>query len=267
MKYSEVNISPALAEKWLEKNIVNRSLRDYLVCSYARDMKEGKWLLNGEAIRFNKSGMLVDGQHRLSAIIRAGVTVKILVISEVDDNAAAIYDTGAKRNPADALRMWGCDPSLCNNQIIGMINLIRQTYMTKNNYKCTNSELKEIVDKYQDELRTVKSICVSRSGAVSVNSGIIMAGVFCAYMNGVDEDVLTSFTTILSNGFYEGAYQSAAIVLRNDIIQKKISFGGAQNRVDSLHAIEKAIYDFANRIPRKKSYAGCSIPIYSTFKL
>ena len=75
MKCEIMKVSPEMATKWLEKNIVNRRIRDYKVNAYARDMKNGDWRLNGEAIVFNKSGQLVDGQHRLNAIAKSGVTV------------------------------------------------------------------------------------------------------------------------------------------------------------------------------------------------
>ena len=265
MKCEVMKVSPEMATKWLEKNIVNRRIRDYKVNAYARDMKNGDWRLNGEAIVFNKSGQLVDGQHRLNAIAKSGVTVSTLVVNEVKDEDAEIFDEGITRKPADSLVMLGADSTLCNNQIIGMIHLVRMTYLRE--YRLTNSELKEIIDKYHDEILTVKKICSSRGGAVAVHSGIIMAGVFCAYMNGVDPDILKKFINILSDGFYEDKNQSSAIVLRNDIIQKKIQFGGHQNRLDALHAIEKAIFDFVNKTPRKKSYSGSSQPIYSTFEL
>jgi hypothetical protein len=70
-----MTVTPDQALKWLEDtNTNNRSVRDIHVQRLASDMKNGKWRgFNGEAIRFDSLGRLVDGQHRLWACTVAGV--------------------------------------------------------------------------------------------------------------------------------------------------------------------------------------------------
>ena len=80
MRIFEEYITPKTAEKYLEQNTNNyRRMNRNKVSIYARDMKNGSWQTNGEAIKFNKRGELVDGQHRLKAIMEADVPVKMLV--------------------------------------------------------------------------------------------------------------------------------------------------------------------------------------------
>lgn len=74
-----MTISPALAEEWLKKNTFNRRISPQSVSKYASDMVSGKWTLNHQGIAFDDKGVLVDGQHRLHAIISAGVSVDIMV--------------------------------------------------------------------------------------------------------------------------------------------------------------------------------------------
>jgi hypothetical protein len=50
------SVSPDLAAKWLEHNTRNRKLRQSVVNKYAADMREGRWLLTGDAIAFDKNG-------------------------------------------------------------------------------------------------------------------------------------------------------------------------------------------------------------------
>ena len=67
-------ITPKIAEQYLAKNSNNYSrLYKATVDQYAYEMLNGEWIFNGEAIKFNKSGKLVDGQHRLSAIVKSDV--------------------------------------------------------------------------------------------------------------------------------------------------------------------------------------------------
>src|SRR5437870_5147015 len=76
MKIREMEVGPELATRWLEGNVHNRKLREDVVARYARDMKAGRWLLTHEPIAFNKNGdTLVDGQHRLWAVVESGATV------------------------------------------------------------------------------------------------------------------------------------------------------------------------------------------------
>lgn len=101
------NISPSLAKKYLEQNTNNRHIRPSSVNKYARDMTSGKWKLTGEPIQFSKDGRLLNGQHRLAAIVKSNKPVKIVVMKNVDDSSVAFMDTGAKRSFADVLKMRG----------------------------------------------------------------------------------------------------------------------------------------------------------------
>jgi hypothetical protein len=66
-------VTPELAKQWLEANTHNRPLSEELVIAYMVDMLDGRWQYNGDAIRFDHTGRLIDGQHRLHACIEAGV--------------------------------------------------------------------------------------------------------------------------------------------------------------------------------------------------
>lgn len=72
-------ITPAMAKAYLEKNTLNRALSKPKVSQYARDMKAKHWLVNHQGIGFDEEGSLIDGQHRLNAIIEANVPVDMLV--------------------------------------------------------------------------------------------------------------------------------------------------------------------------------------------
>lgn len=102
-------ITPAMAEKLLEgsKDIKNRNVSDAHVAWLCAQMKGGKWTLNGEAIIFDDEGQLLDGQHRLWAIITSGVTVESLVTRGVDRKGFATIDTGNARTLANVLGIVG----------------------------------------------------------------------------------------------------------------------------------------------------------------
>ena len=100
-------VDPDLAARWLARNEANRNLRAAQVAKYAGDMTAGRWQLTGAAIQFAIDGRLLDGQHRLAAIIKSGVTVPMLVVRGLPPSAQAYMDTGAKRTVADQLGIAG----------------------------------------------------------------------------------------------------------------------------------------------------------------
>lgn len=98
-----VKMNPVLAERILERNNLNRPLRAGRVERYARDMKAGDWRSNGETIKITGDGDLLDGQHRLFAVIEADMTVEMLVVEGLSRDVMPTIDTGAPRAFSDVL--------------------------------------------------------------------------------------------------------------------------------------------------------------------
>lgn len=100
-------VTPALARRWLARNVRNRNIRQSVVDTYARDMLNGNWRMTGEAIKFDTNGALSDGQHRLNAIVQSGVSVEMLIVHGIEPDAQSVMDTGARRSASDALTLDG----------------------------------------------------------------------------------------------------------------------------------------------------------------
>jgi len=105
--YSIESIGPKEAAVMLENNPHNRHLRPSWVAVLARRMKAGKWKETAEPIKFDGPGILLDGQHRLQAIITSGMTLEFIVVRGLNPDARFAMDTGAKRTGTDALVMDG----------------------------------------------------------------------------------------------------------------------------------------------------------------
>lgn len=107
-----MNVSPAMAAEWLGNNFRNRPLSDDVVQAYARDMINGVWIPTHQGIAFNDRDELIDGQHRLSAIVLCGVTVRMMVTfglpSAIDGKEMTTMDAvdrGRTRSVADQLKI------------------------------------------------------------------------------------------------------------------------------------------------------------------
>jgi len=100
-------ITPAMAQAWLNhaKGQNFRRIRPLRVARYARDMAHGVWHLNGEPILLDCKGLVLDGQHRLAACVRAGVPFRTVVINGVVDSTA--IDGGLARTFSQHLAQDG----------------------------------------------------------------------------------------------------------------------------------------------------------------
>lgn len=107
-------ITPEDAARWLRCNHLNRPVRRRHVEFLAREISDGHWQINGQAIVISENEEVLDGQHRLQAIIEAGVPIQTIVIYGIAKAAFKTIDTGAVRTGSDALALWfpGSKPNI-----------------------------------------------------------------------------------------------------------------------------------------------------------
>lgn len=76
-----VHVTPEQAAKWLERNHPNnRNVNWRMVEAFANDMRSGAWALTHQGICFDADQRLIDGQHRLHAVVRSECTIPMLVM-------------------------------------------------------------------------------------------------------------------------------------------------------------------------------------------
>ena len=101
-------ITPSFANELLINSTTkNRTVNNRNVLKYANEIKQGRWRLNGESIKLDYNGNILDGQHRLLAIINANVEIETMVTTGLDPIVFATLDTGKKRDGGDVLSTYG----------------------------------------------------------------------------------------------------------------------------------------------------------------
>lgn len=100
-------ITPAKAADMLAANTTNRPLSKPTVRAFAEAMRRGEWMVTHQGIAFDVNGVLVDGQHRLAAIVEAETPVELTVFTDVAEGTFDVLDTGKRRNAADVLAIEG----------------------------------------------------------------------------------------------------------------------------------------------------------------
>jgi hypothetical protein len=102
-----VVVTPDIALDWLKRNDKNRTFSRDNARTLASEMSNGYWRENGESIIFDRSGVLIDGQHRLQAVLNSGQSYLVPVITGVKEEVRPTVDTGKKRSGAANLQMSG----------------------------------------------------------------------------------------------------------------------------------------------------------------
>ena len=141
----KILLTPQLAEALLQRNIKNnRKISESNVKKILADLKSDKWNPNnGNCITFDTLGRLVDGQHRLTAILRYGKTVTAHIMQGITPEGFITIDTGRKRNAMDMLKIEGFSYI---REIPSMI--LRSEALLKGKYRLnedfTNSQILEL---------------------------------------------------------------------------------------------------------------------------
>lgn len=120
MKTAIETIDPKRAKEYLKLNTQNRRVRQGWVDRLAGMLLRDEWKLTHQGIGFAKDGRLIDGQHRLLAIIQASKPAQMLVAREIDEDAYRHIDGGQPRSVADRQRFVS-DPNL-NRKIAALVS-------------------------------------------------------------------------------------------------------------------------------------------------
>ncbi len=105
IKSEMVLVTPEMARQYLAFNEQNRRVRAGWVNYLAYTIRSGEWKPTHQGIAFSESGRLLDGQHRMLAIVKADIPVNIMVTYGLPDDAFAAIDNGIKRTDGDLTRL------------------------------------------------------------------------------------------------------------------------------------------------------------------
>ena len=150
MNIQVTKINPVSAQDILDMNTANRKLNQNRISFLANQMEKGKWDSNGDSIRISKNNVLMDGQHRLHAIIKSGVEIETLLITGLEFDVFKTIDTGKSRSGGDVLSVIGQK----NTRNLAAALLVVEDLMTGNTgfsrkIKVSNEDVLEMFEKYR----------------------------------------------------------------------------------------------------------------------
>ena len=103
MKATIETIDKERAQEYIAKIDGNRPISNGYVRWLIGRQRRHEWQTNGDSIKFDKNGVLRDGQHRLMMVMQTGMPIEVVVVREIEPDAFITMDTGKNRNLADVL--------------------------------------------------------------------------------------------------------------------------------------------------------------------
>lgn len=197
-------ISPERAAEILAtRNKKNRNLKERKVEQYTRDMRAGNWKDNGATLSFSPSGMLLDGQHRLTAVVRSGRTIRFLVLHNVPEDAQTTMDTGAARSFADVLKL---DRGVTNvNNVAALTRKVHLWELRKPggnflspSFTPSTPELLETFDAHRDSIEHAARVAGRVSGPSNITASVV--GLAYWVLRNINEDEADEFFRRLQSG-------------------------------------------------------------------
>lgn len=165
VRYEVVFVTPDIAEEMLARNTANRRVRRAKVDKLARDMESGEFTENGASVCVAADGTLLDGQHRLMAIVQSGVGVWLLVVSNLAMASQDTMDDLAARTLADTFGFH----SIANAHTAAAV--VRRALMWQNGAKFNAGGKEPTKSEALEAWRTDSTLAIAVDAAVAAKSG------------------------------------------------------------------------------------------------
>jgi len=148
-----------LASWILSINNQNRKITQGRVDRYAAQMIRKKWREreSGDIIRINDNGHLMDGQHRMKAIVQSKVTLILMFVFNVDSEAFVDLDTGKTRNVPDVMSIVGHQYASHLGPALNMVQRWEMGDMLSS-YNITNQEALDLLDRHMGLLDSLSFV-------------------------------------------------------------------------------------------------------------
>lgn len=226
---SVVMVNPAQAIKWLEGNTHNRPIRDSVVLRYAEDMKAGRWRQTHQGIAFDEKGVLIDGQHRLYAVVESNVSVVMQVTKGLPIDAQVVIDDHLRRTVVDVLKLADSDREGLSNMHISVVSRMVRGVAARTTAGLTRQETQAQLEAHWDATCFAVGL-FPKSRVVGISRASVIATIARASYS-QDHAKLKRFAEILVTGLSAGAAETVVITLRNWLLMSRKPGGAMDDEV------------------------------------
>jgi len=239
-------ITPEVAEELLKHNVNNRNPRRDRIDKYARMIDLGEWAMTGQPIIVASDRTVMDGQHRLMAIVQTGRSAWMLVVRGVDPSLMPMIDRGAPRNGADAMKWAGYSHATMSAAAIRQLLVLFQGKGGKDGHSYNAIADHELVDAYplyEHVIAWAAPLAKQVNNALRVPPAKYLAAVLWLSVNGCDPESIQEFSRHVITGA-DLPEHSPILALRSWAVNASVS-KKKMRRDEVLIAVVKAWNDVA----------------------
>lgn len=252
MQMKVETVTPDLAAHYLKRNVDNyRKISKTKVAQYAAEMKAGKWQLNGEGIMFDEEGKLKNGQHRLAAVIAAGIPVKMTIVTGVG-NDVTIYDVGSMRTTNQIALASGCGDitrieTAAGTAIVGRFNTV------------TKGVVIEWLKGHYEELKRAYRVCGANSRSrLSSRTACVLSTYMMLRNQRIKSYEAEIFFKVFSSGNTVGAdgYESSPALVARRMFEERYKGNASDKKSirEQTEILVLAMMDFHEGKTRQMNY-------------
>lgn len=263
MKSVLLQVTPEMALDMLGKSAGNPrygkegKVNKSIVEKYATDMRNGNWQITHQGIAFDENGLLVDGHHRLSAVLKSGATVPMYVTYGIPANSV-ILDCGYSRSPSQIMQFsLHADKMVSSGSVIATAKLHFYFLCGEDRKKMeskSNFEIMDFIVKNKDVFYFVSCLQErKKDGKRPLKNASFGHAAFCAVSCGVEKQVIQNFADVFVSGLPRNETEYAAIIAKNEM-QNYSRRADQGFRAYQSKFIQTAIYDFAHGVKRVRKY-------------
>ena len=208
----KMTISPTMALNWLEHaNTHNRNVSYAHVKRLARDMKHGHWVLTHEGIAFDPRGVLLDGQHRLWAIVEADVAVTMHVWFNITAEALSAINHGKPRTLTDLLHFGGQHERITSKEL-AVLRAMLGSFAGP--VTLTTAEASKALDQHHEAITFAMKVLPAVKGIGKAGTRAVIARAYYS----ADHADLADFGRMLTTGVVSDASLTSVILLRQHLL-------------------------------------------------
>lgn len=217
------------------------------VARIVREIRVGRFKLTPDCIAKTQSGYYINGQHRLRAIIDAGVGAWMIVSEGWPDETFDVLDAGVRRSlRARAEKAW------LNGSSIGVAVVRATIEVSIGRSKATEGDVIAVADAGEQWFTAVLN-CFSDKRKIH---STVWAACVRAHMNGVDTQTIARFLTVyVRPELSEGIHESASVMLHRRFTEMRGNGGGYTMRSMMYKIAASALDHFMKGRQVTKLYA------------
>lgn len=215
MRYDVEIIAPERAEEYLASRSTQRPLSEQHARTIATAMSGGRFVQTGEAIHFNIEGHLINGQHRMRAIVISGISAEFLVVRDLPVESFAHMDQGKRRSSGDTLASMGFSRYNEAGQLVRIILGLREGSL-HGRQAVDNSQVRAFAERNREHLQWTTDICYGLRHVAS--PGMVGAVLFLAGLG--EREKVEEFVKRLDSGVGLNS-NDPELILRNRLIKMR----------------------------------------------